>query len=873
MGLRLYYVESVAPFFDEILQNLIFPHFDFKLRDSFRILCPDAPTVQDIERAILDHSISGGVLIGRSLSTLDQFARDLTETHPAPRPIAGPAAMAKALRLSLKQKGVYRPLDFSTERQYLAEFHRINHLFRIRACSATSALPIPPLMASWEKIISQEWGLWNSEQIFNEACGMLGSGKLPSLHGLRELFFLGFTQVDGYLTETIRALHQGFPQITLHLFLPPPETGTDPQGWLAPLYAHLEKISASTQHYQKLPLPALQGISYPTPLHEANATAHDLQNSTDSALSFHGNGTSASYLRDLLAQQGDPLHRHLPAIINPSVVPGDLLQSIPAEQDGDEEIYFKQLHGELLPLFVGKRQELAGQGQAAALGHLERAYGILLEKGRWESYQEELRPRREWTAELGEEFREILLQETDPWSQVLPLRSYAQPGLRQADALFLTELNEGIFPRTRGFPLFPVLASDPLKEHEGYLKLKAILYLARRSARLSFFEQDMEGRIQRPSPLWESFLELPSKPVSEPPPLRASGHHPYFSENARREARRLRDPRGALDRGELRGLALRPLLEKQFLARPLSASYVDDYAKCPWKFFAARHLKLRETVEPILEIEPKAKGRFSHALLERVYRELIPTSFSQGRVPGPEALEQALGDSLKICLEQWQDALEVKNLPTRLWREEVQRICSRVRRFLQMERETWQEANLLLFPHQLEWRFGKKPLPEVRFPLRGGAQVPLSGAVDRIDYNAKTAEYLLLDYKAGSGEELARQLREGLSYQLYIYLYAVRQALFPQGRALGGLYGDLKKSKKNQGIARRESLEAFRLARGNNKSFLSDEDFASLQEKLSVEFEEILQNILNGAYPLEPKECQGERCPYHEICRYDRQPR
>jgi ATP-dependent helicase/nuclease subunit B len=130
-----------------------------------------------------------------------------------------------------------------------------------------------------------------------------------------------------------------------------------------------------------------------------------------------------------------------------------------------------------------------------------------------------------------------------------------------------------------------------------------------------------------------------------------------------------------------------------------------------------------------------------------------------------------------------------------------------------------------------------------------------------------------MDYKTSASEELARQLREGLSYQLFLYLFAVGQALFPKGKALGALYGDLKKTKKNQGMAQKEGLKAFGLVKAGNKSFLDVKDYSNLQQRLFLEMEGVLQNILEGAYPLTPKECQGERCPYHEICRYDHQPR
>jgi RecB family exonuclease len=649
--------------------------------------------------------------------------------------------------------------------------------------------------------------------------------------------------------------------------------GIDSHGWLAPLYHRLENWAQSVSHYQKLTLPLLQGISYPTPLHEGHALAEILFSKEETSLAFHSHGPSATYLTELLGQPSKPLHSRSPEAKNPSGIPSLILQQIANEKDGTEEIYFKQLHQELLPPWIQWRQDLAHRQQRLPLLHLERAFELLNEKARWEIYQEELRPRQDWIRELQEEFTEIFIEENNPWVPTLPLRNYSQPGLRRAAHVCLMELGEGIFPKTHGFPLCPELSNDSLAEHEGFLKLRAILFLAERVATFSYVEQDMEGRIQRPSPLWELFIEPSLEQKAKTPALLPTGYHPYFQENLRRETQRLHLPAGALDQGDLRSLKLRPLLEAALKDHPLSATYLDDYAKCPWKFFARRLLKMDDAMEWILEIEPKLKGRLHHGLLEKVYQHLIKKEFSQGKIPGIKEREEALEQSLQSCLEDWKQTDEFKKLPARLRKEEIQRLTSRVRRFLQLEAEAWEKAQIPLFPQKLEWRFGKSPHPTVVFPLRGGGGVPLAGAVDRVDYNSLTGEYLLLDYKASSSDELARQLREGLSYQLFLYLFAVGQALFPEGKALGALYGDLKKIKKNQGMAQREGLKPFGLARANNKSFLDGKEFSAFQERLTGELEEILQNILEGIYPLNPKECQGERCPYHEICRYDHQPR
>lgn len=873
MGLRLYYVESISPYLDEILSSLVQKHLDFKLRDSFRILTPDAQCLRDLEEILLTDKDLEGVLIGKSLLSLEQFWQEILSTHPQIRPIGTPTILGKALRLALKLKGGYHPLDLPTQKQYLREFNRVAQLGRIQTYSSPDRIYFPPLLKQLEKILVGQWGLWTREVGQKEAWKALSQGGLTAFKELQEVFFLGFSQLDGELLDAVTAFQAGYPEVTLHLFIPPPDQGVDAQGLLAPLYDNLEKNAQEIIRYQALPRPHLQGHSFPTPFHEAHALAPGFLEHPDQHMGFHGGGKSSDYLKSLLEEAIGPWDPMAAPLVNASIAPIKILHQVLKEKDAEKEIYFKELFGELLPKFSQWREAMACGGSRIALRHLEHCYALLQERARWEGYQEELRSCKDWLEELQEDFSQALLTPPPHSYPPLPLRNLLQIGLKRIPCVHIFQLNEGIFPRKWDPPLISYLSQDSLWSHEAYLKLKAAMHLASEKVTFSYVEKDMEGRIQSPSPLWERFLEDGGAKKANIPLLLETGEHPFLQENTEREKQRLLGDSGSLDRGDLQNLNLGPLISEIVQERPLSASYLDDYAKCPWKFFARWHLHLEEPMEWRLEMEPKIKGFFAHSLLEKTYQQLIKNFFSQGKLPEDKDWVFSMEQALTSCQDEWRGLPEWKDLTPRILEEEVRRLTLQVQKFLKMESDQWKKSSIPLYPKQLEWRFGSPPLPKVSITLKNGSKVPLAGAIDRIDYNSETEEYLLIDYKSSGSEALSRQLREGLSYQLFLYLHAVGQALYPQGSPLGALYGDLKKTKKNQGLAKKGPLRAFGLVQGASKSFVSSEDFATIEKKLSQGFGESLEKVLEGSYPLAPKECQGSRCPYHEICRYDHQPR
>jgi ATP-dependent helicase/DNAse subunit B len=216
---------------------------------------------------------------------------------------------------------------------------------------------------------------------------------------------------------------------------------------------------------------------------------------------------------------------------------------------------------------------------------------------------------------------------------------------------------------------------------------------------------------------------------------------------------------------------------------------------------------------------------------------------------------------------------EYREWPPAVVRDQLARLRRQVAGLLSEERLHWDEAEEKLFPRHLEWSFGRAGNPPLAFSLASDLSIPLAGAVDRIDVSADEKRFLVLDYKASSTDDLSRELRELRNFQLFLYLYAARAALFPEAQALGALYWDLKEKKRNQGMVRMEAFQAFSRKPPRGSSFLQEESYQKIWADLEAGLRLALRRILEGDYSLDPPACLGSRCEFSEICRYAEQPR
>ncbi|MFN8449419.1 MAG: PD-(D/E)XK nuclease family protein [Anaerolineae bacterium] len=198
--------------------------------------------------------------------------------------------------------------------------------------------------------------------------------------------------------------------------------------------------------------------------------------------------------------------------------------------------------------------------------------------------------------------------------------------------------------------------------------------------------------------------------------------------------------------------------------RVWSASQVNDYGMCGFRFFAGRLLRLEPLEEPEDGMDSLQLGTLFHEILERTYRQL-------GGAITPNRLDEALATLERVADERMATA------PARLrfrvspqWAQE-QRVLRR--RLERLVRADFSGAN------PLDKQFGGGRaiyMQEARFddfPLDlGDEALRVRGSIDRIDQQGDRA--IVVDYKTGSAPIPKSETERGRNFQMMIYLLAAQ---------------------------------------------------------------------------------------------------
>lgn len=207
-----------------------------------------------------------------------------------------------------------------------------------------------------------------------------------------------------------------------------------------------------------------------------------------------------------------------------------------------------------------------------------------------------------------------------------------------------------------------------------------------------------------------------------------------------------------------------------------SATSLEDYAACPFRFFASRTLRLRARPSIRDELDAAEQGSVRHLVLAEVMQALQ----AEGLTPleGGDRTGYENHRAREVCeavLDRWQAHERTGPLP--LWYLHRDLVTRDLARTLEGERraaiEAWE-------PGEFEVGFGVKTSDgsiegaALAIPDRSGERrFELVGRVDRIDYrgDGREREGLIIDYKSGRVADRLRYL-ELARTQLQLPLYA-----------------------------------------------------------------------------------------------------
>jgi ATP-dependent helicase/nuclease subunit B len=235
--------------------------------------------------------------------------------------------------------------------------------------------------------------------------------------------------------------------------------------------------------------------------------------------------------------------------------------------------------------------------------------------------------------------------------------------------------------------------------------------------------------------------------------------------------------------GNVAAVANLPLIARGLSETAQSATGVETWAVCPFRFLLGRVLTVSATQEPEDErwwrIDPGEKGTLIHGILQRFYGDVIAGG------PGPSTHE-GLRRIDELAAGAFADAEHrgVVGHPL-AWENERAAILADLRTLLTKDVDDMRAASWT--PSAVEQPFGYPDNPHswpvVEVTLPDGSAVRLRGYIDRID--SRPGAHRITDYKTGktkaSDIDAAHRFDAGRKLQLPVYGTALRQHLVGRG--------------------------------------------------------------------------------------------
>lgn len=214
-------------------------------------------------------------------------------------------------------------------------------------------------------------------------------------------------------------------------------------------------------------------------------------------------------------------------------------------------------------------------------------------------------------------------------------------------------------------------------------------------------------------------------------------------------------------------------------ARPYSASALQRFAACPYRFYLSSILRLEPMVTPVAvqTLDPLTKGRLMHEAIAACTRTLLErAAWPRSRAELPAAVD-VLDATLEVVAGRYHD--ELAPAVERLWHDEIAAIRADLRGWLARVAESgepWQ-------PAFVELGFGFAPAAGLdaesrrdAVALDGGWQ--LHGVVDLVERRPGATGLRVTDYKTGRKPvERGTVVGQGNSLQPVLYGLAMEAAL------------------------------------------------------------------------------------------------
>ncbi|MGE5430642.1 MAG: PD-(D/E)XK nuclease family protein [Syntrophomonadaceae bacterium] len=313
-----------------------------------------------------------------------------------------------------------------------------------------------------------------------------------------------------------------------------------------------------------------------------------------------------------------------------------------------------------------------------------------------------------------------------------------------------------------------------------------------------------------------------------------------------------------------------------------SITQLEKYALCPFQYFLNRILGLEVIKEPSEDIESFELGSLLHSILYEFYTKLSKKGV---RLSGCRDSEFSEAEDLIFSIAESRIQEAALYSPMSFFEKERITGIDGVRKnsilykFLEAERSD----TLGLTPKFFEVNFGAVSGDDKDETLSGARTFTIGknkirGKIDRIDINETAGIFSVVDYKLNGKKPSRDELKEGLSLQLPLYMYAASEML-------KSLYDETYKPVAAYIYSLKYKMDEFgKIA----VTFKTDKAFCELSEAEQEEaiiansdlikaceesIEKYIENISQGKFNLsnlkdrETKVCRY--CDYKSVCRID----
>ncbi len=327
--------------------------------------------------------------------------------------------------------------------------------------------------------------------------------------------------------------------------------------------------------------------------------------------------------------------------------------------------------------------------------------------------------------------------------------------------------------------------------------------------------------------------------------------------------------------GMLLGDAARQELSARFPPQQtFSATELERYASCPFRFLLERVLKLDPVEELALAVDYLERGRLAHDLLARFHRRV---NEFLGHAASPAELDQADYDRLLSETRGQLPGGEAGNPVQDALREVDRRLVDQWAADYRGQHESydelWKDCQSPLVPEFFEVSFGRKtggddPLSTDQ-PLEFSVPdetIRISGRIDRVDTGrvAGKTVFNVLDYKTGAAVKFNHEtIARGTTLQLPLYALAVAELLLGDRDSVPWRAGYWYL--KDKGFRPRQALKMYKPGKSG---LVPDAKWEDLRRGLRDTVANLVRRIRTGQFPVcsTDQQCTG-RCPYGTICR------